>query len=138
MIFKSCSDVLDLFSVPTSGGREDFEKLCDSTALLILFPRYGYSLADVAALGRRQRKLSPVVYWSRMKRAIAPLLAAESATLHALGLLSADSAPVPDTVPGMAALIAAALAAGWRSERRGYAASAQALAEWVAYDKTQP
>lgn len=137
MNFKTCAEVLDLFSVAASGGREDFERLCDSTALMILFPRFGYSLADVAALGRRQRKLSPVVYWSRMKRAIAPLLAADAATLHALGLLQA-AAPVPDTVPGMAALIAAALAAGWRSERREYAASARALAEWVAYDKTQP
>ena len=138
MIFKSCADVLDLFSVPASGGREDFEKLCDSTALVILFPRYGYGLSDVAALGRRQRKLSPVVYWSRMKRAIAPLLAADAATLHALGLLSAAAAPVPDTVPGMAAMIAAALAARWRPDLGDYAASARALAEWVAYDKTQP
>lgn len=138
MKYKLCSDVLDLFSVPSSGGREDFERLCDCTALMILFPQYGYSLADVAALGRRQRKLSPVVYWSRMKRVIAPLLEADAATLHALGLLSAASAPVPDTVPAMAAMIAAALADGWRSDRRDYAASARALAEFVAYDKTQP
>ena len=85
--FKDAEELLQLFEIDTnSPGAEDFYVLADLYALMSRFPQYRVSVADLARLRMQERKLSPLVFWSRMKRAIKPLVEAEAETLRALGV----------------------------------------------------
>lgn len=83
--WKNCAELLALFGID---AREKwaarFVDLVEVGALLLHFER-----GTVSALERGYMKelhLSPLVYWSQMKRAIRPLLAAGGDTLRALGV----------------------------------------------------
>lgn len=83
--WKSCADLLDLFAVPDGEGRRRFEDLCDMGALLARFANW-WALGDLEKCYMREEHLSPLLYWSCIKRAVRPLLSAGGDTLRALGL----------------------------------------------------
>ena len=86
--FKDAEDLLNLFEIDTrKPGAQDFLCLCDMYALMSRYTTtYGVTVADLARMLMNQRRLSPMVFWSRMKRAIRPLISAEQSTLTALGV----------------------------------------------------
>lgn len=86
--FKDAEDLLNLFEIDTrKPGAQDFLCLCDLYALMSRYTAtYDVTVADLARVLMHQRRLSPLVFWSRMKRAIRPLISAEQSTLTALGV----------------------------------------------------
>lgn len=86
--FKESEELLQLFEIDTNKpGAQDFLCLCDLYALMSRYQeQYRVTVSDMAALLMQQRKLSPLVFWSRMKRAIRPLIEADATTLRALGV----------------------------------------------------
>lgn len=99
-------DLLAMFSVDTmSDGATDFAALVFSR----LLPKWkGKPLGAVAADLWKQQKVSPKLFYCRMKRAVRPLLEADAETLLALGV------PVP--------------------KERTTTAMAQAVALWMGFD----
>lgn len=86
-LWQGPEELLELFSVDAAApGGVSFCELVWLGALAARYPAGGVSFEDVARGLMRQHKLSPVVYWGRIKRTLAPLLAAERADLAALGL----------------------------------------------------
>ena len=86
--FKDSEDLLALFEIDQKKpGAQDFLCLCDLYALMSRYSTtYAVTVADLARLLMQQRGLSPLLFWSRMKRAIRPLICAEQSTLTALGV----------------------------------------------------
>lgn len=86
-IYSNCEEFLALFSIdPDTPAMQDFCSLVDTTALFAAYPQYHISYGDVVYFSMVQRRYSPVVYWSRQKRQLMPLLGADDETLRALGL----------------------------------------------------
>lgn len=86
-IYSTCAECLALFSIdPDTPAMQDFCALVDTAALFAAYPQYHVSFGDVVYFALVQRRLSPVVYWSRQKRQLMPLLGADAETLRALGL----------------------------------------------------
>lgn len=112
--FRDCEELLSLFEIdPRKPGAEDFATLSDLYGLMSRYPQYSVTVADLATLLMRQRKLSPKVYWSRMKRAIRPLIEAEAETLRALGVpCGYTTEDHRRTCPELAAEIGAATGVG--------------------------
>lgn len=74
-----------MMSVPEGFGRRNFEDLVNLGACLKHW--YPYKKLGVLARGfMRDLKVSPLIYWSTMRRAVRPLIEAETRTLEALGL----------------------------------------------------
>ena len=86
--FKDAEDLLSLFEVDLGKpGTQDFLCLCDLYALMSRYAdTYDVTVSDLARVLMKQRRLSPLVFWSRMKRAIRPLIETEQSTLTALGV----------------------------------------------------
>lgn len=85
--FRDSEELLSLFEIdPKKPGAQDFLCLCDMYAIMCRFEQYRVTVADLAAVLMRQRKLSPLVFWSRMRRAVRPLIEADAETLRALGI----------------------------------------------------
>jgi len=76
---------LALFSIPESSSAARFCELCDMGALA---ERFGlpYRLADLERAYMKELRVSPLLYWAGMKKALRPLFAAGGDTLRALGL----------------------------------------------------
>ena len=112
--FKDCPDLLLLFEIdPHKEGAQDFATLSDLYGLMSRFPQYKVTVADLAYILMRQRHLSPRVFWSRMKKAIRPLIEAEAETLRALGVpCGYTTEDHRRTCPELAAEIGAATGAG--------------------------
>ena len=88
--FKEAEELCSLFEINTAKpGAEDFICLCDLYALMSRYgEQYHITVSDMAVMLMQQRGLSPMVFWSRMKRAIRPLIEADASTLRALGVPS--------------------------------------------------
>ena len=85
--FRDAEELLVLFGIdPAKPGAEDFYVLAELYGLMSQYPQYRVSVADLAKLRMKERKLSPRVFWSRMKRTIRPLIEADASTLRALGV----------------------------------------------------
>lgn len=106
--WESCQDLLDLFGVADCVGSRRFIALCEVGAVMrrAALP---YSLGDLERLYMHDTRLSPLLWWSPIKRAVAPLLAAGGETLRALGVPVSGE---PATAHQLAAAVAAALADG--------------------------
>lgn len=83
--WRSCADLLDLFAVPDSEGRRRFEDLSDMGALLRRFADW-WKLGDLERCMMKEEHLSPLLFWSCIKRAVRPLLSVGGDTLRALGV----------------------------------------------------
>lgn len=76
---------LELFDVDTATkGARDFCELVRRAALLQRFPEYHVGCYKIALYDMSTRHTSPLVYWSNMRRAIAPAVEAGRDTLRAL------------------------------------------------------
>ena len=86
--FQEAGELLDLYGIDQSKpGAQDFVVLADLYGLMSRYQdQYPCTVADLARLLMKNRKLSPMVFWSRMKRAIKPLMEADVDTLRALGI----------------------------------------------------
>lgn len=82
--WKTCADLLDIFSVPVTKWRDHVEDLVEMGALIEHFQ--AGTLTSLERGWMREMKLSPLVYWSQIKRVLRPLLAAGGDTLRALGV----------------------------------------------------
>lgn len=86
-LWRGPEELLELFSVDAAApGAVSFAEIVWLGALAARYPAGGVSFDDVARGLMRAHRLSPVVYWGRIKRTLAPLLAADRADLAALGL----------------------------------------------------
>ena len=92
MIFQGdCKGLLEMFSIDTkSNGAKDFCLFVELTAAILNYPQYKVGPHDVARAMMRESGLSPLVFWSRIKRACKPLFDADVSTLRALGLVIPD------------------------------------------------
>ena len=108
-IWGNAEQLLELFCVDCSkNGAIDFIGLAEIGGELLQFPEYGCSFYDVAVALMRQHKLSPLVFWSRIKRHCAALMNADKSTLEALGLkLKGDKPTAYEVTAAVAAAIAA-------------------------------
>ena len=80
-------DLLMLYEIdPSAPGARDFCDLVSLSAEVLRFPELGCGTWAVAKQFIRERRWSPLVYWSRIKKAVRPLLEAAPDTLAALGL----------------------------------------------------
>ena len=74
-----------MMSVPEGFGRRNFEDLVNLGACLKHWYPFN-NLGDLARGFMRDLKVSPLIYWATMRRAVRPLIEAEAQTLEALGL----------------------------------------------------
>ena len=83
---------LELFSVDIErNGAKDFIDLTELLGLMYAFPEYQVNDHLLVQTYLKQKKLSPMVFWGRIKRDILPILSADDETLNALGC------PLPET-----------------------------------------
>lgn len=89
----------------------------------IKYPEYPLGLDQIATGWMRSEHISPVVYWSRIKSSLRPILDADRETLNALGLY-------PVGINGRSLAEAAAQAmvdGGWSCDEQEAAQLARAL-----------
>lgn len=85
--FLSTKEFLEMFSVDCSRkGAEDFINLTELYSLALVFPEYQISFGLLVKTLLRERKISPLVFWSRIKRDLYDVLTADDDTLEAMGL----------------------------------------------------
>jgi hypothetical protein len=107
--WRSARGLLELYSIDVSkSGAKYFIELAELLSLLNLFPEYGITSNQVFTEYLREEKISPLVFWSNMKRCIKPLLDADDECLNALGIPE----PGKRTCPAMVISVAAALSDG--------------------------
>ena len=83
--YTTAQEFLALFDIDTERkGARDFCELVRRMALLRRFPDLRVGSHEIAAYDMSVRHCSPLVYWSNMRRAIAPAVEADRDTLRAL------------------------------------------------------
>lgn len=83
--YTTAPEFLALFDIDTDKkGARDFCELVRRMALVRRFPDLHIGCHDLVTYDLRVRHCSPLVYWSNMRRAIAPALDADRDTLKAL------------------------------------------------------
>lgn len=103
-MFSDAGELLELFSIDANtSGAEDFMAFVELTAHVMAFPDLGVTPRAVASALMGERKLSPLVFWSRIKRHCRPLYEADKETLCALGLIMSPDALVTGYSLGLAA-----------------------------------
>lgn len=84
--FYTADGFVELFSIdPKNNGARDFCTLADLVSLMLHFPQYNVSVSDLARIAMAEQRISPLVYWSRMKRALEPVFDAAD-SLPSLGV----------------------------------------------------
>ena len=113
--WKSAKELLELFDVDCSrNGAQNFVELAELLGLMMAFPELGVNDHLLTRSYLRTLRMSPLVFWSRMKRDLAPILEAEDITLDALGVPPVYSR----TCPALVGAVAAALADGVNQKGR--------------------
>lgn len=88
--WRTADDLCALFDVDPAGpGVDDWIDLVTLGLPLAAFPDEGYCLTDVVRGLLKTRKWSPMLFWSRMKRGLRPMLDASPDTWEALGVVVA-------------------------------------------------
>lgn len=97
-VFTNAQHFCELFGlIPTVPAVEQFCDLADLAAVLYRFYPGKYQIFDIARALMAELKYSPLVFYSRMKRALAPIFAADPETLAAMGLpMQSRVLTVPD------------------------------------------
>ena len=126
MQFDTAVELLQLYSIDENrNGPADFCTLVECAALFMVFPQYHVGYHHILRFMLRNQKLSPMVFWARMKKQCAPLLHIDLDTWAALGVpFAARPANMSDVAQG----VAAALADGQRARYIEHAAAAAATA----------
>lgn len=102
---KNPYELFELFSVdPTHQGAMDFSELCYRLNARTWFPDMpgAGNEQEIIAGMVKERKLPLRIFYARMKQALKPMLEADEATLHALGIK-----PTARTSTAMARAVAA-------------------------------
>lgn len=106
-------ELLELFGIdPERRWAGVWAGMVVTLAAGMVHPDYGIDIELICRAWLRDEKVSPVVFWSQIKRELAPLLAADLDTLESLGLRPYDRT-------GKGLLRAAAVAMvddGWTAE----------------------
>ncbi len=90
--WMTTKEFLELFSVDVErNGAKNFIDITELMGLMYAFPEYGVNDHLLCRSYLRQLKLSPLVFWGRIKRDIVSILSADSDVLEALGC------PLPET-----------------------------------------
>lgn len=111
--YVSVRDFLELFSVDCSrGGAEDFISLTELYSLCLAFPEYQVSFGALVKRTLKEKKLSPLVYWSRIKRDVREILEADDETLDCLGVELPRDRNAADLSKALAAALADVMLAG--------------------------
>lgn len=106
-IWESTEELLTLFSVDISSpGAVDFCALVAASALLLQFPELQCGTWAVATAYMRSRKWSPVVYWSRQKKAVKELLETDDDVLEGLGIVMGEKRTVYALAHAVASVLA--------------------------------
>ncbi len=114
-IWLTVEDFLRLFSVDCDrAGARDFLDITQMWSIQLLFPELEVTRRALVRMVLRKKKISPLVYWSRMKRDLLPVLSAESDTLELLGC----PLPVERTCPDLMDALARATAGHVEPEHR--------------------
>lgn len=118
-------ELLSLFGIdPQLRGAADMVALIEIGGELLQFPDLKVGVYAVAVELMRLQQLSPLVFWSRIKRQCAALMEAEADTLAALGLhLEPDAKRTAYAVANAAAEARAAMGGGDREWAMKYAAA---------------
>lgn len=91
-VFTTADEFIALFEIdPRRAGARDFTALCEFGAMFQHYPQYKVTIASLAQYAQRSQRLSPLVYWSRMKHDLRPVIEASASTLKALGLAGAPT-----------------------------------------------
>ena len=117
-------DFLDMFGVDRGReGAKDFADLATATALFYRFPELGCGYYDACKRRLRELRWSPLAFYTRIKRALAPVFAADRQTLEALGLqIEAEVLTVPVLVKAVAARMAESIPDSAFADAQGMAA----------------
>ena len=90
--YCSAENLLEMFSVDCKRkGAQDFIELAELLGLCLAFPEYEVNDHLLVRTLLSQKKLSPLVYWGRMKRDLLPILTADSDVLDNLGCALPES-----------------------------------------------
>lgn len=85
--FSDAFELLEIFDIDTElNGAQDFATFVNLSAHVMAHPDLRIRPRDVAAAIMGQAQLSPMIFWSRIKRHCRPLYEAAPETLVALGL----------------------------------------------------
>lgn len=80
-------ELMELFGIDTSKqGAKDFDTLCMLVQLFRTHKDENIYFQDVVSAMCRENNISELVFWSRIKRTIRPLLDADNRVLQALGV----------------------------------------------------
>lgn len=106
-VYVTVEEFLEIFSVdPNTAGARDFVALVEFYSVQLLFPELEVNKRLLVKMMLKKQKISPLVFWSRMKRALLPILSADCETLRALGCPLPDSRTCPDLVDSLAHALA--------------------------------
>lgn len=110
-LWLTARQLLELFSVdPERAGATDFIALAECYSVALLFPELGVTKRLLVKRLLRDHRLSPLVFWSRMKRDLLPILSADSELLDSLGLPLERERTCPDLVEAVAAALSVEMA----------------------------
>lgn len=117
------SELVALFGLTEqAAGVRDFVALIEIGGELLQFPEFGLGTYAVAGELMRAAAISPLVFWTRVKRQCAPLMEAQGDTLEALGLHLPEGKRTAYAVADAAAKRRAAMGGGSREYAAKYAA----------------
>lgn len=123
-LWRVPDELCELFSIdPSEPGADSFCQVVTLAAPLLQFPGFGLGVFDVNRAVLRDLGWSPLVFWSRMKRGIAPLLSADRGALEALGLRGLTVKPTAFEMVKAAAEAMASLELFTEDEAREVAAA---------------
>lgn len=115
MVFSNALELLEMFDIDTEkNGAQDFCTLVELSALFEVHKAYRITYHKVVKSLLREQRISPMVFWSRMKRQCTPLLQVTADTWQALGV---DFGYVPANMSDIALGVSRALA---QAERARY------------------
>lgn len=127
-LWLTADDFLRLFSVDCErAGARDFLDIVQMWSIQLLFPELEVNRRSLVRMVLRKKGISPMVYWSRMKRDLLPVLSAESDTLECLGLPLPVERTCPDLVDALARATAGHIEAEHREKYRDVATYIQRL-----------
>lgn len=122
-VWATGSELVGLFGLTEQAhGVRDFVALIEIGGELLQFPDLGLGIYAVAGELMRSEAVSPLIFWSRIKRQCAPLMQAQGDTLEALGLHLPEGKRTAYAVAAAAAKRRAAMGGGCREYAEKYAA----------------
>lgn len=106
-VFVSARELLEMYGVDCKRtGADDFIAMAELLSLMLLYPEFEVNGHLLVRTYMSQKRLSPLVFWSRMKRDVMPILSADDDTLEALGIPLPKSRTCYDLIKAVAAALA--------------------------------